>query len=408
MATKQPLTYTIIDARQTLPANQDGLVDIQLVPEGLVESANGDFQFDRAAGERVIAAFRKLGRAMAIDYDHESVGPEFRSANGGARAAGWIEEMDYREGRGLFGRVKWTAVAQELIRTDQMRYLSPALYHDTKTKDVIGMHSAALTIDPAIVGGLPVTATRGTRDRKEHMMPEEMTAPTMADPGVLIGEIKSLLDIGDIEDEGDTTSVLRAIRDALKSKASEAPDDDAGGDEEAAEMATNVKRALGLKPDASPDAVLLEVNTLRKTRASADALSEKVKKLEERQAERDARDLVQPYIDCNKINPKDEEDLNLCMNLARTDPQAFSHHMKHRRPYAEAGRWEAPTRDEASPDAGEDKLIDEAVKAHSGNKGDALIGLQSRMIREQEARGLNRKAAIDICRKQYPKIFATS
>ena len=407
MATER-LTYTFIDVRSTVATPAGDLVDVLLVPEGFVEadSRDRDFEFDRATGEMIIEQFVRRGRAMAIDYDHESVGPEYRAANTIARAAGWIEAMFYRDGQGLYGQVKWTDQARELIRTDQMRYLSPAIWRNKKTGKVTGMHSAALTVNPAIVGGLPVTATRTTRERKDDTMPDEMAGAMTADPGVLIGEIKSLLDISDIPDEGDTTSVLKAIRDALKSKPSK-PDAEAdSGDGE--EMAANVRQALSLKPDASKDAVLVALNTLRKSRADADALSEKVKALEERQAQRDARDLVQPYIDCHKINPEDTEDMKVCLSLARSDPEAFKHQMKHRRVYAQPGEWEAPARDEASPDANEEKIIADAVQANSGNKGDALISLQSRMIREQVDRGLNRKAAIEVCRKNYPKIFATS
>jgi phage I-like protein len=57
-----------------------------------------------------------VGKQLDIDYDHKMSTGE---------AAGWIQEVEYRSGQGLFAEVKWTPSAKQKIQEGAYRYFSP-------------------------------------------------------------------------------------------------------------------------------------------------------------------------------------------------------------------------------------------------------------------------------------------
>ncbi|MBW7907192.1 MAG: phage protease [Phycisphaerae bacterium] len=118
--------------------------------------------FDRAAGERVLAA--QAGRPLVIDYEHQSL-REYARADGLAPAAGWIGRLELRDD-GLWATdVSWTQRAETLLAADEYRYFSPVLYWS----DVVGgtleaLGPVALTNDPALRVPSLTAARRGEPD----------------------------------------------------------------------------------------------------------------------------------------------------------------------------------------------------------------------------------------------------
>lgn len=97
---------------------------IMLVPAGdPVRGADGRV-FKNPDPKAVVDAFSQGGVAAPIDINHA----QFLKAPAGEEspAAGWIEELDLRDGA-IWGRVEWTALGLNALREKTYRYISPAL-----------------------------------------------------------------------------------------------------------------------------------------------------------------------------------------------------------------------------------------------------------------------------------------
>lgn len=201
-------------------------------------------------------------KPILYDYEHNSMW-------GDTRAAGWIVELVYVAGRGLFGRVEWTPRATKEIADKEFRYSSPLFYFDPKTGAVTELLSVALTNNPALgdlgavdlvrraaLAALPIGALAnqfmkpagglpGNPPGESDMTPEQLAALSAERDG-----LKSTLATLTGERDGLKTQVvaLTAERDGLvadKAKAALAA--------EAAEHAELLKAALsGDKPRLMP------------------------------------------------------------------------------------------------------------------------------------------------------------
>lgn len=140
---------------------------VLLVPWGEVSSAAGTFVLDKDAAELTLAAFESHGTDLPIDYEHQTLGGEYSSPTGQAPAAGWIRKLTPispedagRDGRpaapGLWADVTWTSEGAERLSHREYRYLSPVALVRRTDRRLVGLHSAALTNKPAIVGMQPV------------------------------------------------------------------------------------------------------------------------------------------------------------------------------------------------------------------------------------------------------------
>ncbi len=129
---------------------------------------------DRPAAEAVLAAFR--GEAakpnfggVLVDIDHFSLDPAKES-----RAAMWIDELQTRDD-GVWFKSRVTNTGRTLLEGGDYRFISPVLefparqYRSGDRVRPIGLHSAGLTNDPRIKGGLPLSnrQTAATAERSE-------------------------------------------------------------------------------------------------------------------------------------------------------------------------------------------------------------------------------------------------
>jgi len=131
---------------------------VELIPAGTFSGRDGrgPYTLDVAA---VLDAFVRSGVDLPIDYDHQTLTAGDKA--GPVPAAGWIVELQARDGA-LWGRVRWTDEAAQLIASRAYRYLSPVFRHD-KTGRILSIEGAALTHYPNL-DLLPIAHSRGDDD----------------------------------------------------------------------------------------------------------------------------------------------------------------------------------------------------------------------------------------------------
>ncbi len=125
---------------------------ILIAPWGDVESTQGHFFVDGQAVAATIEQFREHGTDVPIDFEHQTLGGSYASPDGLAPAAGWIKDLIGIESVGLMADVEWTELGLEHLQKRQYRYLSPVALIRKSDRRLVGLHSAALTNKPAIVG----------------------------------------------------------------------------------------------------------------------------------------------------------------------------------------------------------------------------------------------------------------
>ena len=89
----------------------------------------------------------KQKEEILVDTDHSS-----ETFNGDTSAKGWLSNLEFKEGKGLFGKIKWTDIGKKLIENRVFRWLSPSWIINADTKEPLEMTSCALTNRPSQLG----------------------------------------------------------------------------------------------------------------------------------------------------------------------------------------------------------------------------------------------------------------
>lgn len=177
-------THTSIDLRASLvvplafeeavacgPQGQVRHRLVHLLPDGVFSAQDGrpgtleksrvsQWTLNEKTALRLVAAFGNKRTPLVIDYEHQSLNT--RQNGKPAPAAGWIEELHYLPGRGLFAKVDWTETALNFLEQREYRFISPVISFDPQTGEVTRLIAAALTNIPAIDGLTAVAATLNT------------------------------------------------------------------------------------------------------------------------------------------------------------------------------------------------------------------------------------------------------
>ena len=146
-------------------ARGEPVSEFLLIPFGEVSVeravAGDSFVFTRRHAESAAAWFRRMGRKLAIDYEHQTF-DRFNTRSDGLRpAAGWIGRLEVREDGLWAAEVAWTERAVELLRSGEYRYFSPVVFWtDEAQSDVAALGPVALTNDPAMHGVQALAARR--------------------------------------------------------------------------------------------------------------------------------------------------------------------------------------------------------------------------------------------------------
>jgi phage I-like protein len=126
---------------------------IQLSPRGLVTTRdNRQFSFDP---EKLVAAFKRDGLKLPIDFEHES---NFTATLGAKPARSWIVDLEPRPA-GLFGRIEWLDDAVQALKAKSFRYISPTFALESDRKTARHMIAAALCASPALSGMPAITSS---------------------------------------------------------------------------------------------------------------------------------------------------------------------------------------------------------------------------------------------------------
>lgn len=122
--------------------------------------SGGDFDFTRLIAAQAMNWFAKVGRELAIDYQHQSLGFAKRD-DGLSPAAGWVRGLEVRDDGLWATNVEWTDKAASLLSSGEYRYYSPVFFWaDDSYTNLTGMGPVALTNDPAVCGVPPLVASR--------------------------------------------------------------------------------------------------------------------------------------------------------------------------------------------------------------------------------------------------------
>lgn len=134
----------------------DNTIWLQVTPAGHFKPADGretkvpSWHINQAIATKVIERFHATKTKRVVDYEHQTLRKEENGQP--APAAGWYQDLQWREGEGLFAKVQLTSRAAQYIADGEYQYFSPVfLYHPT-TGDVLDVQMGALTNAPAIDG----------------------------------------------------------------------------------------------------------------------------------------------------------------------------------------------------------------------------------------------------------------
>lgn len=147
----------------SLASSDDGWC--QLLPAGRVRARDGrpekpaaGWLINKKSCDRIKANLAALKQPLLIDYDHHSEIAQKKGIK--AVAAGWVksDDVQWREGQGIFIKPTWTPQAQKHIDDLEYAYLSAKLEYYVDNGEPASIRIASLTNDPAITGMKSVAA----------------------------------------------------------------------------------------------------------------------------------------------------------------------------------------------------------------------------------------------------------
>lgn len=171
-----------------LPEPADGSPPewVELIPAGRFfgRDGRGPFELDP---DKVVTAFVRAAVDLPIDYEHQTLDASAKA--GPVPAAGWIKEIELRDGA-LWGRVEWTPHAAELIRNKSYRYISPVFRHD-KSGRIVALEGAGLTHYPNL-HLQPVAHSKGDDNMDLTPLAEALGIDPSADIETIAAHAKQL------------------------------------------------------------------------------------------------------------------------------------------------------------------------------------------------------------------------
>ena len=136
-----------MELRDTLD-NGESVVQIAGIGRVVGSDAEGnpvEQELDEESLRKLADSLNANGREVLVDRDHASSRP---GLDRDTSAQGWASEFEVREGKGLFGRVKWSDVGRKLVENRVFRWLSP-VFRIGKDRKPVDMQAIALTNTPS-------------------------------------------------------------------------------------------------------------------------------------------------------------------------------------------------------------------------------------------------------------------
>ena len=337
--------------------------EVLLLHDGPIDWADfEDVTLDAASARAVIAAFKKQGVDIPIDYHHATTKTDDGRK---APAAGWVTALSYEAGKGLVASITWSEAAKREIESEQYKYLSPVIFWDEDKKIVLELDSVALTNKPRTRNMPPLLEAAERRmsrrrmesdempknkDKKnmrrplawrklskaEEVMPgldvdvEEMPTEDVQELDEVGAAVATLADAirdagGELSDDADTVSILAMAADMISAKPA-----DEETEEETEEVAEEVTDALGLDKKASAKAACAEINRLKIAKGTNKTTAERLVAVEKELAERNAADkkrtiaaAIEVHVEAGRLNPNDTDQMTAALALAENDLESF-------------------------------------------------------------------------------------
>lgn len=267
------LGLAVLDA--ALGPSDDGWY--QLLPVGPFKARDGrpfdvpggHWQLDKSIATTLINRAKALGQDILIDYDHQTLHIEKTGKE--APAAGWFngDEIEWREGQGLFIKPRWTDRAAAMVAAKEYRFLSAVFPYDAQGRP-LELRMAAITNDPGVVGMQALAALSALPASQPGQLANPSKETSMNEL------LKKLLAKLGIELTGDPTDeqLQKALTelDSLQASAKKAPELEAALTAEKASLA-----ALKAQPGGQVDlAQFVPVATYNALVAQVASLSAKV------------------------------------------------------------------------------------------------------------------------------------
>ncbi|MGN5116133.1 phage protease [Aeromonas sp. 55A] len=249
----------------------------QLLPVGPFKARDGrpfdvpggHWQLDKSIATTLINRAKALGQDILIDYDHQTLHIEKTGKE--APAAGWFngDEIEWREGLGLFIKPRWTDRAAAMVAAKEYRFLSAVFPYDAQGRP-LELRMAAITNDPGVVGMQALAALSALPASQPGQLANPSKETSMNEL------LKKLLAKLGIELTGDPTDeqLQKALTelDSLQASAKKAPELEAALTAEKASLA-----ALKAQPGGQVDlAQFVPVATYNALVAQVASLSAKV------------------------------------------------------------------------------------------------------------------------------------
>lgn len=290
----------------------------QVLPFGEFKARDGrpgpgkTWKLDDAKGAALAARMNAVAALtpIVVDYDHQTIHAITTGAK--APASGWIGQVEWLNGKGLFAQVDWTVNAKALIAAEEYRYFSPVIEHDEDTGEVTGVLMGALVNYPALLGMQAVEAALAT----QFSTPRTTTTPESTDMTILAALlIAAGLPAGTTEaDALSAVSALKATADTAKARPA---------------VPTALAGLLGIAPTADEAAALAAVTALQSSAATGlagamqqvTALQGQVTALMQAQGEAEITTLVDSAIAAGKFVPAFRDEL---VKLGRTNKAALA------------------------------------------------------------------------------------
>lgn len=206
-------------AALSLSVEKDGWC--QLLPTGRFNSIDGrpfdvpgrQWILNKDIADRLIQRAKNAANELVIDYEHQTLNKEENGQP--APAAGWIKDMEWREGSGLWIKPEWTPRALEFIRNKEYRYLSAVFPYEETTGMPLYIHSAALTNRAGVDGmqalealSAHVLSTKPFTQKQENPAMNEAMRKLLAKLGIELKE-------GEQMTEAQEAAALSAVDKAL-------------------------------------------------------------------------------------------------------------------------------------------------------------------------------------------------
>lgn len=138
---------TDMELRDTID-NGESVVQIAGIGKVVGSDVDGnpvEQELDEESLRKLAESLNANGREVLVDRDHASSRP---GLDRDTSAQGWASEFEVREGKGLFGKVKWSDVGRKLVENRVFRWLSP-VFRIGKDRKPVDMQAIALTNTPS-------------------------------------------------------------------------------------------------------------------------------------------------------------------------------------------------------------------------------------------------------------------